>query len=71
MLTKSQPTCTSRPYFDANKKPHPVGTKIRLDKLAQTHREIARDPLSFYNGTLADDVVADLTDEGKNIHVHW
>ncbi len=36
-------------------------------KLGATLRRIADDPMAYYNGTLADDIVADLTEYGPTI----
>ncbi len=40
------------------------GDVIRRPKLALTLRRIAEDPLSFYNGTLASDIIADIQERG-------
>ncbi|WAR01346.1 GGT1-like protein [Mya arenaria] len=40
------------------------GDTIRLPKLAETMRKISQDPFTFYNGTLAKDIVKDIQDEG-------
>lgn len=36
-------------------------------KLGATLRRIADDPMAYYNGTLADDIVADLMEYGPTI----
>lgn len=41
------------------------GDVLRRPKLALTLRRIANDPFSFYNGSLADDIVADIQYSGK------
>ena len=40
------------------------GDIIRNMKFGQTLRRIAEDPFTFYNGTLAQDIVDDITDRG-------
>jgi gamma-glutamyltranspeptidase/glutathione hydrolase/leukotriene-C4 hydrolase len=40
------------------------GDLLKNPKLAITLSRIAADPHTFYNGTLADDIVADLSDYG-------
>ncbi|KAL4218407.1 Gamma-glutamyltranspeptidase 1 [Mactra antiquata] len=40
------------------------GDKLKLRKLGATMRKIAEDPNSFYNGTLAEDIVKDIEDAG-------
>lgn len=55
-------------YFDGNNNIKPVGSKIQLPTLAKTFQRIADDPLSFYNGSLAEDIVADIQDEGQYFH---
>ncbi|BFZ00010.1 hypothetical protein BsWGS_03048 [Bradybaena similaris] len=51
-------------YFDENGNIYPVGTPIKLPRLAKTFMTIAEDPLSFYNGSLAADIVSDISDAG-------
>ena len=41
------------------------GDKIKRPKLAKTFERIAEDPLSFYQNSLADDIVADISDRGQ------
>ena len=41
------------------------GDIIKNTKLAQTLRRISEDPHTFYNGTLAQDIVDDITDHGS------
>lgn len=41
------------------------GDVLRRPKLALTLRRIANDPISFYSGSLADDIVADIHERGK------
>ncbi|GFO36692.1 gamma-glutamyltranspeptidase 1 [Plakobranchus ocellatus] len=53
------------PYFDENGDVKPVGSLIQLPKLAKTFQAISDDPISFYNGSLAEDIVADIQEEGK------
>lgn len=36
-----------------------------MPRLARTFQAIADDPLSFYVGSLAEDVIADITDAGE------
>ena len=40
------------------------GDLIKMDRLADTLETIASDPASFYNGSLAEDIVADLEEAG-------
>lgn len=40
------------------------GDIIKLPKLADTFEKISQDPFSFYNGSLADDIVADIQEAG-------
>uniref|UniRef100_A0A2C9K5N7 Gamma-glutamyltransferase n=1 Tax=Biomphalaria glabrata TaxID=6526 RepID=A0A2C9K5N7_BIOGL len=54
------------PYFDHNRNVKPIGSLIQLPKLAKTFQAIADDPLSFYNGSLASDIVADIKEAGYN-----
>ena len=52
--------------FDANNEVYPEGHKIRRLKLAETLKTIAREGAdAFYNGSLTDDVVADIQDNGS------
>ncbi|GFN83039.1 gamma-glutamyltranspeptidase 1 [Plakobranchus ocellatus] len=53
------------PYFDEKGDVKPVGSLIQLPKLAKTFQAILDDPTSFYNGSLAKDIVADIQEEGK------
>ena len=39
---------------------------IKNPPLGRTFRRIAADPHAFYNGTLAEDVVADIQDRGQH-----
>ncbi|XP_005105284.1 glutathione hydrolase 1 proenzyme [Aplysia californica] len=57
------------PYFNADGSPKAAGSLIKFPELARTFRTIADDPLSFYNGTLAADIVSDITDEGGIITI--
>ena len=47
-----------------NGMPHKEGDIIRRPKLVKTLKVIAADPMSFYNGSLANDVVADILEAG-------
>ena len=47
-----------------NGMPHNEGDIIRRPKLAKTLKVIAADPMSFYNGSLADDIIADIQEAG-------
>lgn len=38
-----------------------------MPKLADTFEKIADDPHTFYNGSLADDIVADIREAGKQL----
>lgn len=38
-------------------------------KLGATFRKIADDPLAFYRGPLADDIIADLNDYGTKFEL--
>ncbi|CAG5124348.1 unnamed protein product [Candidula unifasciata] len=66
-------------YFDENGNIHPVGYPVKLPRLAETFQKIADDPLSFYNGSLAGDIVQDIRDAGgiitlddmKNYTLKW
>ncbi len=40
------------------------GDLLRLPKLADTLERIAEDPFSFYNGSLAEDIVEDVKEQG-------
>ena len=42
------------------------GDVITDPKLAVTMQRIADDPMSFYTGTLANDIIADLEEYGTN-----
>ena len=44
-----------------------VGDVILNTKLGTTLRRIAADPMTFYNGSLASDIIADLADYGKTL----
>ncbi|XP_059155209.1 glutathione hydrolase 1 proenzyme-like isoform X1 [Physella acuta] len=57
------------PYFDHNRNVKPIGSLIKLPKLAKTFQAIADNPLSFYNGSLASDIVADIKDAGGIIEL--
>lgn len=61
----------SSEYFDHNHNIKPTGTPIRLPRLARTFQAIADDPLSFYVGSLAEDVIADITDAGEYLKYCW
>ncbi|XP_005105282.1 glutathione hydrolase 1 proenzyme [Aplysia californica] len=52
------------PYFNPDLSPKAAGSLIKLPELARTFRTIADDPFSFYNGSLAADIVSDIADEG-------
>lgn len=41
------------------------GELLKLPKLADTLERIANNPFTFYNGTLAEDIVNDITEQGK------
>ena len=41
------------------------GDIVKLPKLAATMRQIADDPFTFYNGSLAADIAADIQDAGR------
>ncbi|GFS21750.1 gamma-glutamyltranspeptidase 1 [Elysia marginata] len=66
-------------YFDENGNVKPVGSLIKMPLLAKTFQTIQDDPASFYNGSLAEDIVLDLQDEGgiftvddlKNYKLRW
>ena len=46
------------------------GDIVKYPKLAETYRRIAEGgPEAFYNGTLRDDIMADLNEDGKFILV--
>ena len=49
----------------ATDKLYKAGEIIKLPKLGATLEKIAADPLSFYNGSLAEDIVNDLNDKGN------
>ena len=52
--------------FDANGELLPEGTKIRRPKLGITLQRIAEEGAdAFYNGSLTDAIVADITDAGE------
>ncbi|GFO36690.1 gamma-glutamyltranspeptidase 1 [Plakobranchus ocellatus] len=67
------------PYFDENGDVKPVGSLIKLPKLAKTFQAISDDPTSFYKGRLAEDIVSDIQEAGgiitlkdlKNYKVKW
>ncbi|GFN83041.1 gamma-glutamyltranspeptidase 1 [Plakobranchus ocellatus] len=63
-LTKDKHKQDFAPYFDENGQVKPVGSLIQLPKLARTLQAISDDPTSFYNGSLAKEIVADLQEEG-------
>jgi len=66
-------------YFDADSNPLTAGATIRLPRLAATMRAIASDPMSFYTGRLAQDIVADIVERDgiinatdlSSYHVTW
>ena len=45
--------------------PYEEGEIMKYPLLGKTLEEIANDPNSFYNGALADDILADITEAGK------
>ena len=45
------------------------GDIMKRQKLAVTFRRIAEDPFTFYNGSLAQDIVADIQERGKQIRI--
>lgn len=45
------------------------GDLLRNPKLAKTFRRIAADPTTYYNGSLAREIVDDITDYGGNVTV--
>ncbi|XP_048747538.2 glutathione hydrolase 1 proenzyme-like [Ostrea edulis] len=45
-------------------RPYKENEKIKMPKLADTFEKIADDPHTFYNGSLADDIVADIREAG-------
>ena len=40
------------------------GDLLKNPKLARTLRRIAEDPMSFYNGSLAREIIDDINDRG-------
>ncbi|KAK3701127.1 hypothetical protein RRG08_029600 [Elysia crispata] len=66
-------------YFNESGELKPVGSLIKMPLLARTFQTIEADPMSFYNGSLADDIVQDVKDEGgiislddlKNYKLKW
>jgi len=42
-----------------------AGDIVKDPKLAQTLRRIAADPFTFYNGSLAQDIVDDINEYGR------
>ena len=46
------------------------GDVIMNPKLGATFRRIAQDPHTFYNGSLARDIVQDITDRGEHSTCH-
>ena len=44
------------------------GDIIKDPTLARTFEKIANDPFTFYNGTLAQDIVEDITEAGLFIY---
>ena len=56
--------CRER-FLKDNGELYEVGDIITIPRLADTLEKIASDPLSFYNGTLASDVAADISDLGR------
>ena len=52
------PDCWNDPLFE-------VGDIMYCDKLAVTLRSIADDPFTFYNGSLAADISADIAAYSK------
>ena len=41
------------------------GDILKMPKLANTLQKIAEDPFTFYNGSLANDIVNDIAEEGS------
>ena len=58
-------TLYSEIYVKENGELIEEGDRIIDDKLADTMERIAADPMSFYTGDLAADIVADLAEYGK------
>jgi len=42
------------------------GDLLKNPKLARTFRRIAEDPMTYYNGSLAREIVDDITDYGMH-----
>ena len=42
------------------------GDILKMPKLADTLEKIAEDPFTFYNGSLANDTVNDIAEQGRN-----
>ena len=42
-----------------------AGDVVKNPKLAQTFRRVAADPFTFYNGSLAQDIIDDITEVGR------
>ena len=56
--------CYSELLIDNNGKLKKLGTVLKMPKLAKTLEIIRDDPDSFYNGSLAQDIVKDIQDGG-------
>lgn len=51
-------------------RPYKQGETIKMPLLAKTFETIADDPHALYNGSLAEDVVADIQEAGKFLSVN-
>lgn len=52
-------------------RPYKQGESIKMPLLAKTFETIADDPHAMYNGSLADDVVADIQEAGNTSPVNF
>ena len=59
-----------REQFLKDGRPYKAGETIKMEKLGETLQRIAEGGANaFYNGTLADDIVADIKEAGTDFHI--
>lgn len=54
-------------YYQADGTPKPIGTRLKNAKMANTLRRLSQEgPAAFYTGTIAEDIVAEVTGTTRN-----